>query len=290
MRWAVAPGPCFRHIRSPHPYLWALPLVLKLGSYRDCLPAGCSPTVNKDAYEKPQCHQHPSSTVSSSDHSPHPPHKRRRDQDGKEGHWSSLSTTNTSKTQQHVELSLKTNKTGRKTLLHKDCKNPHRVSKEGRRSDQVSTCNPRMGHRRWERYPGLGDPPWGMKDSNHIFDTLALGSNTRKTSALTWFENQYYLQDSSKKLRLHSWRTRAHTCLLLGTRQRKQMETSQGSGQFLKRAPLCQATPMACSNISCSSAASPLGWSCPFQEGGEFTLRGNGTSSDPTIRVSAPAP
>ena len=147
-----------------------------------------------------------------------------------------------------------------------------------------------MGHRRWERYPGLGDPPWGMKDSNHIFDTLALGSNTRKTSALTWFENQYYLQDSSKKLRLHSWRTRAHTCLLLGTRQRKQMETSQGSGQFLKRAPLCQATPMACSNISCSSAASPLGWSCPFQEGGEFTLRGNGTSSDPTIRVSAPAP
>ena len=51
-RWDVAPGPCFRHVRSPHPLnhwclclrLWALSSVLKLGKHRAYRPAGCSPT------------------------------------------------------------------------------------------------------------------------------------------------------------------------------------------------------------------------------------------------------
>lgn len=51
-----------------------------------------------------------------------------------------------------------------------------------------------------------------MKDSNHIFDTLALGSNTRKISPLMWFENQYYLQDTSRsETPLHEEHVHIHT-------------------------------------------------------------------------------
>ena len=51
--WGVAPGSCFRHVSSPYTlnhwclccWLQALSSVSKLGKYRPCRPAWCSPTT-----------------------------------------------------------------------------------------------------------------------------------------------------------------------------------------------------------------------------------------------------
>ena len=95
-----------------------------------------------------------------------------------------------------------------------------------RGSYQVRTCTPRRRHRRGGGYHGLRDPPWGVRGSTYILGTPALRPNIRKTSPLSWFENQQDLLEGCKKPRLHS-------CLLTQkTRWRKQIETTQGSGQF----------------------------------------------------------
>lgn len=36
-----------------------------------------------------------------------------------------------------------------------------------------------------------GYPPWGVSSLNHILGSPVLGSNTRKMSLLSWFENQW---------------------------------------------------------------------------------------------------
>ena len=48
----------------------------------------------------------------------------------------------------------------------------------------------------------LGDPPWA-RGSSHILGTPSLASNTRKVSPLSWFENQWGLQEGCRKPKLH---------------------------------------------------------------------------------------
>lgn len=79
-------------------------------------------------------------------------------------------------------------------------------------------------------YHRLGDPSCRARGSNNTLGPPALGSNTGKTSSLSWFANQWDLKEGDKKLILHLWRL--HTYLdALGNR-RPQTETAQGSGLF----------------------------------------------------------
>lgn len=41
-----------------------------------------------------------------------------------------------------------------------------------------------------EHYKGR-EPPWGVSSSSHILGATSLESDTRKTSPLTWSENQW---------------------------------------------------------------------------------------------------
>ena len=61
-----------------------------------------------------------------------------------------------------------------------------------------------MGDKKRRGYHRLGDPPWEERGLSHILDTAAPGSDTRKTSPLSWFENQWGLPEGCKKPRLCS--------------------------------------------------------------------------------------
>ena len=78
--------------------------------------------------------------------------------------------------------------------------------------------------------------PWGVRCLSHILDTPGLGSNTRKTSPLSWFGNQWNWQEGCKKHRLCSWRMCTHV-LPPKTRRRKKTETAWDSGQFPETTP-----------------------------------------------------
>ena len=80
--------------------------------------------------------------------------------------------------------------------------------------NQLRTPPPRKGHRREREYHRLG------RGWNHI-----LGSDTRKMSPLCLSGNQWDLQEGYKKPR-HGCEEHIHACLLLGTRQRNQIETA----------------------------------------------------------------
>ena len=66
------------------------------------------------------------------------------------------------------------------------------------------THTPSRRYRSRGRYHKLGDPPWGTKGLGHVLGTLTLGSNTRKMSPLSWFENQWDLLEGYKQPRLSS--------------------------------------------------------------------------------------
>lgn len=54
---------------------------------------------------------------------------------------------------------------------------------------------------------GLSNPPWEVNGLNHTLGFLVWGEpSTRRTSSLTWFENQWDWQGVYKKSRLCSWR------------------------------------------------------------------------------------
>ena len=122
------------------------------------------------------------------------------------------SLMNTSKIHLHVEqLSLKTNQRLVERLFYdQGCKEKSTQSRVGREeSSQLRSHPPRRSHRGGEGYQGLGDPPWGVRGLSHMVGTQALGSDTRKTSPLSWFGNQWDLQEGCKKPRLSL--RRAHT-------------------------------------------------------------------------------
>ena len=55
-----------------------------------------------------------------------------------------------------------------------------------------------------------GGPPLEMRGLSHMLGVPALGSNTRKTSLLSWLESQWDYQEDCKKPRLHSGRACTH--------------------------------------------------------------------------------
>ena len=123
-----------------------------------------------------------------------------KNQTGRRPRWqnrrmqSSPLPMNTPKIYLHVEqFSLKTNWRLAERLLHsQDSKKEHMVSsRKGREAISLGP-GPLGGDTEEEgvtwawRYP-----PQRVSSSNHILGTPALGSDTRKTSPLNWFENQW---------------------------------------------------------------------------------------------------
>lgn len=68
-------------------------------------------------------------------------------------------------------------------------KDPHNIGQEEKRSDKVRTFTLRRQHRIGGEYHGLRDPPCGLRGSMYWISQL--GSDTRKTNPLSWFENQW---------------------------------------------------------------------------------------------------
>lgn len=97
---------------------------------------------------------------------------------------------------------------------------------EREESDQIGIYTSRRGHRRGWEFHRFWDHPWGVSNLSNILDSPALGSGTSNMSLLSWFENQWVLQESCRKPSLCSWRSYTH--LLTGMRQRKEPETAQG--------------------------------------------------------------
>lgn len=69
-----------------------------------------------------------------------------------------------------------------------------------------------VGIQKRRGYHRFRDPPWGFWGLNHILGTPVLGTNNGKMNPTSWFENQWDIPASCRKLRLCSWR--AHTRLL----------------------------------------------------------------------------
>ena len=117
------------------------------------------------------------------------------------------------------------NKLAEKLFYNQGCKE-RSMQSWGGRDEKQSDWDPHLqeGTQKRRVYHGLGDPPWGMKGSNHMLGTPALRSNTRKMSFLGWFESQWDLQKDCKKQTLLIKYT--HTNLLKPERWRKQTETA----------------------------------------------------------------
>ena len=107
------------------------------------------------------------------------------------------------------------------------------------------------------------------------------GFTTRKTSTLSWLENQRDLPEGCEKPRLCSW-SRLHACLLLGIVQRNQIENCLDSGfPWLPQcAPQRALAPVALI-LLCTSAEVPLSKKV-------HTIRRNEISSDLALWSSAP--
>lgn len=139
-------------------------------------------------------------------------------------------------------------------------KDPPKVKKAQRRSDQVRTHDYRRGPRRGGDITGLEIPPEERGVQITLWSPSALGSNTGKTSPLSWFANQWHLKEDDKKLILHLWRR--HTWLHLGTR-RQQIETAQGSGLF-PRPAVWVCTPTITKHCSWPWHKLKIGWRLPL--------------------------
>ena len=103
---------------------------------------------------------------------------------------------NTSKVQLYVEqFSLKTIwRLAERLFYNQGCKERYTrgmIGKEEKQSHRDP--HPSRGHRRGGGYNGLGDTLWGARGSSHLLGTPALGSDTRKMSPLSWFENWWDL-------------------------------------------------------------------------------------------------
>lgn len=129
---------------------------------------------------------------------------------------------------------------------------------------------------------GLSNPPWEVNGLNHTLGFLVWGEpSTRRTSPLTWFENQWDWQWVYKKSRLCSWRV-TYACLLLKKRWRKKNETVKVSDRF----------PMATTDwmdrplwpLLLTSVAPHKGEECHDQ--GECATVGHRVGSDPAQHLN----
>lgn len=97
-------------------------------------------------------------------------------------------------------------------LYAKDVVNIHRMLNRRIKKSRAKTCTSRRGHSRKQGITGLSNPPWEVNGLNHTLGFLAWGElSTRRTSPLTWFENQWDWQWVYKKSRLCSWRVYIHS-------------------------------------------------------------------------------
>ena len=104
-------------------------------------------------------------------------------------------------------------------------KDPQRIGWEEKGSNHVGTHTHRKGYRKEWGYHRLVYSPWEMHNLNDTLSTPDLGSDTRKISPLSWFENHCDLQEDCRNLDSDCEEC-THTCLLPGTRQRKQIGTA----------------------------------------------------------------
>ena len=132
-----------------------------------------------------------------------------RDQDAWTcGCRSPLCPANTSKILLHVkQFSLKTNwRLAKRVFYNQDCKKHPQtqswVGKEKKKSGQ-DLCPKEVTERR--RNTQVHRFHRGVSSLNHKWGTPALWSNTKKSNLLSWFENQWDWQRSSKKPRCDLW-------------------------------------------------------------------------------------
>lgn len=111
-----------------------------------------------------------------------------------------------------------------------------------RKAGEVTCLRPTLLAGTQKRRKGyrLRDPPWGSR-SNHILGTLALGSDTKKVSSLSMFENQFENKwdqyEGCKKWRLLL--KNICTCLLTpGTEPRQHIESLCSSDLFAETTPM----------------------------------------------------
>lgn len=142
---------------------------------------------------------------------------KQRDQDGWiRGYGSPLCPANTSKILLHVkQFSLKTNwRLAKRVFYNQDCKKHPQtqswVGKEKKKSGQ-DLCPKEMTERR--RNTRVRRFYQGSEQFDSQARHPSFWSNTKTSSLLSWFENQWDWQRSSKKPRCDLWR--AGTCLLL---------------------------------------------------------------------------